>query len=99
MKQTLYLKINSTFNPSLIVQTSEAAYLQILLGELSQKDYKIFKQIIIAIKTNSDTQSVILASELARIRILEKNICMTLELLQHFKTKNLCLLAYHGIKK
>jgi len=89
MKQTLSLKINSTFDSSLIVLTPEVAYLQTLLEKLSQKDDKIFKQIIIAIKTNNDSHSLMLASELGRIRILEKNIIMTLKLLQHFKTKHL----------
>jgi len=99
MKQTLSLKINSTFDSSLIVLTPEVAYLQTLLEKLSQKDDKIFKRIITAIKSNNDTESIMLASELVRIRILEKNIHMTLELLQYFKIKYLYLSADHEIRE
>jgi len=100
MKQTLSLKnINLTFNPSLIVQTHSVVYLKTILEELSQKDDKIFKRIITAIKSNNDTESIMLASELVRIRILEKNIHMTLELLQYFKIKYLYLSADHEIRE
>lgn len=94
MKQTLCLKntdLNSTFDLSRTIQTTinSAVHLEIILERLSQQDDEIFTRIITAIKINNDIQSVMLASELARIRILKRNIRMILDLLQYFKTKHL----------
>jgi len=93
MKQTLCLKkvdLISTFDPSWTIQTQiqSTSNLKIILKRLSQKDDEIFTRIIMAMKINDDIQSMMLASELVRIRILKKNIHMILESLQYFKTKH-----------
>jgi len=62
--------------------------LEIILERLSQKDDEIFTHVITAMKIKNYIQSAMFASELARIRILKRNIRMILELLQYSKIKS-----------
>jgi hypothetical protein len=51
-----------------------------ILERLHNRDSDMFKQIIDAVKTNDVSRSLMIASELAQIRILERNLCVILDL-------------------
>ncbi len=57
---------------------------EIILQRLFRRENIIFNRIVMAIKTNDRAQSTMLASELIKIRILKKNLCVTLELMYHY---------------
>jgi len=62
--------------------------LDTVLLRLYHRENEIFNRIIIAIKTKDNTQSIALASELLRIRILKRNIYIMLELSYNYNSRH-----------
>ena len=67
---------------------SNTSNLETVLHRLYHRENEIFKRIVIAIRISDDAQSMMLASELLRIRVLKRNICFTLELLYNYNTRH-----------
>jgi len=81
--------LNSTYFKSSFEQTHfKISDLEICLHKLYHRENEIFNRIVLAIKSNDNAQSMILASELVRIRILKRNICVALELVYRYNTKH-----------
>lgn len=60
--------------------------LETILGRLEKQDNELFGRIVEAVKTNDNFLSAMLASELVKLRILERNL-RTIKLLECFKVK------------
>lgn len=63
-------------------QSLSSISVMIILERLRNRDSEMFKRIIDAIKTDNAPLSLMLASELTQIRILERNLCMILDLFE-----------------
>jgi len=80
--------LNSTYFKSSFEKThSNTNDLEIVLHRLYHRENEIFNRIVLAIRTNDNTHAMILASELIRIRVLKRNLCVALELVYHHNTK------------
>lgn len=81
--------LNYTYFKSSFEQTySNTNDLEIVLHRLYRRESEIFNRIVIAIRANDNAQSIMLASELIKIRILKRNLCVALELVYHHNTKH-----------
>jgi len=78
----------TVFRPSLEQTYSKKSDLEIILHRLYHRENAVFNRIVIAIKTNENAQSMMLASELIRIRILKRNFCLALELMYHYNIRH-----------
>lgn len=90
MKTSLYLENQSTSLQSSYVGLA-ASYPKILQLEaisqkLLRKDDELFCRIVEAVKNNDEFLSKMLASELIKIRNLERNLLVTIELIYRSKT-------------
>ena len=79
---------NNVFNPTIEPVNSKTSELEIILYRLYHRENEIFKRIVIAIRINDNAQSMMLASELLRIRILKRNLGLSLELLYKHNSKH-----------
>jgi len=76
--------LNFTVIKPRFVQThTKTSNLEIVLQRLYRRENIIFNRIVMTIKTNDSAQSRMLASELIKIRILKRNLCIALELAYH----------------
>lgn len=80
--------LNSTYFKSSFETYSNTNDLEIVLHRLYRRESEIFNRIVIAIRANDNAQSIMLASELIKIRILKRNLCVALELVYHHNTKH-----------
>lgn len=80
--------LNSIYYKSSFEQThSNTTDLEVILHRLYHRENEIFNRIVIAIRINDNAQSTMLASELIRIRVLKRNLCVILELVYHHNTR------------
>ncbi len=80
--------LNTEFRPFFEQTYSKTSDLEIILHGLYHKENEIFNHIVMTIKTNDNTHSMMLASELIRVRILKRNICVALELAYRYKLRH-----------
>ncbi|MFB5606076.1 MAG: hypothetical protein ACE5RF_07535 [Nitrosarchaeum sp.] len=66
-------------------QTLSSISVMTILERLRNRDSEMFQRITDAVKTDNTSLILMLASELTQIRILERNLCMILDLfkMQH----------------
>lgn len=74
----------TVIKPYFVQMQTKTADAEIVLQRLFRRENIIFNRIVMAIKTNDSAQSTMLASELIKIRILKRNLCVTLELMYHY---------------
>ncbi|QLH10480.1 hypothetical protein [Nitrosarchaeum sp. AC2] len=74
----------TVIKPYFVQMQTKTVDAEIVLQRLFRRENIIFNRIVMAIKTNDSTQSTMLASELIKIRILKRNLCVTLELMYHY---------------
>lgn len=79
--------LNSYFKSSFEQTHSNTNDLEIVLHRLYHRENEIFNRIVLAIRTNDNTYGMMLASEIIRIRVLKRNLCVALELIYHHNTK------------
>lgn len=63
-------------------QTLSSISVMTILERLRNRDSEMFQRITDAVKTDNAFLSLMLASELTQIRILERNLCMILDLIK-----------------
>ena len=80
--------VNAVFRPSIEQAHSKTLDLETILHRLYHRENEIFNRIVVAIKINDNAQSMMLASELIRIRILKRNLCVVLEIVYHYNTRH-----------
>lgn len=78
----------TVIKPYFIQTHTKTVDLEIVLQRLFRRENIIFNRIVMAIRTNDSTQSTMLASELIKIRILKRNLCVALELMYHYNTSH-----------
>lgn len=67
------------------VQTKIADLEKYATENISKRKY-YFNRIVMAVRTNDRTQSIMLTSEIIKIKVSKRNLCVALKLFYHYNT-------------
>ena len=92
MKTTLFLENQTAFPHTSNMDLAALSYpkvlqLETMINKIDKKDAELFCRIVEAVKINDLSLSEMLAFELTKIRILKRNLLVTVELIHRYRTK------------